>query len=232
MGYMISKKYSEKSKKLNHFNVIYFFVIVILVVNLAACSNGQNTELDDSDPDSILVVPNDGAETHDAYPVATPIMGTVTELDSEVYPAQPTPFEPSVDAYPIQEPSNDTEDVIEEYPAPEPTYATNGDRFRFDPIMASNNEVTGSAPPNMALSIVDITYAGTILGQGHSDVDGQFSVPVSGLIEGHRIGISLADIPPGETLQSTIEQLYPYRGDNYQMVPNIGVFFETTLVEP
>ena len=230
MDNMIAKMYSEKSVFFNRLSVIYLFVVLFLAINLTACGNGQNMELDEDNSESIPVVLNDGDESSDAYPATA----SMADTDQEAYPA---PVDTSIEAYPIQESvvdSNNVEEIngIDAYPVPEPVYATDGVRFSFDPVGVSSNEVTGTAPPDLLLAIVDITYAGTILGEGRSDADGRFSIPVSGLIDGHRIGISLMNIPPGETLASMVEQSFPYRGENYQMVPNIGTFLETTLIEP
>jgi hypothetical protein len=106
-------------------------------------------------------------------------------------------------------------------------------RFRFDqPLQAGATTVSGQAPPDVALAIADITFNGAILGSGRSDSDGRFSIPVSPLPDGHRIGITVAELRPGQTISDMSAEYYPYRGDGFMNLPNIGVFFETALVEP
>lgn len=157
---------------------------------------------------------------------------------------QKTPLPPSTGAaYPISTP------IVAEYPAPvNDAQATNesaypapalpgprvdpAERFRFDlPLPANNTIVTGQAPENLPLAIVDVTFAGVILGSGLSDENGRFEIPVTPLPEGHRIGIALASLKPGAEFQDKLTELYPYRGDGYMMVPDIGVFFDTAMTE-
>jgi hypothetical protein len=104
-------------------------------------------------------------------------------------------------------------------------------RFRFDqPLQAGATTVSGQAPPDVALAIADITFNGAILGSGRSDSDGRFSIPVSPLPGDHRIGLTVAELRPGQTISEMSDEYYPYRGDGFMNLPNIGVFFETALV--
>jgi hypothetical protein len=151
------------------------------------------------------------SSTESAYPISTPVVAE--------YPA----------------PLTDEQAVIESaYPAPaEPDPRVDpSERFRFDlPLAANNTIVSGEAPENLPLAIVDVTFAGEILGSGQSDENGRFEIPVTPLPAGHRIGIALASLEPGVEFQDKLTELYPYRGDGYMMVPDIGVFFETAMTE-
>jgi hypothetical protein len=119
------------------------------------------------------------------------------------------------------------------YPPSQVAEAFKEPRFRFDqPLAADATTVSGQAPPDVALAIADITFNGAILGSGRSDADGRFSIPVSPLPAGHRIGVTVAELRPGQTISDMSAEYYPHRGDGFMNLPNLGVFFETALVEP
>ena len=104
--------------------------------------------------------------------------------------------------------------------------------FRFDlPINPGDTLITGQAPPNFPLAIVDVTFNGVVLGSGVSDADGQFSVGVQEIPDGHRIGITFAELEPGKTIADLSEEYFPYRGDGFMNLPNIGILFDTILIE-
>jgi hypothetical protein len=119
----------------------------------------------------------------------------------------------------------------EAYPPPTETFLE--PRFRFDqPVTVASTTVTGQAPPGLALAILDVTYNGAILGAGRSDDNGRFAIPVSGLVEGNRIGIAIGELAEGQTLSQMLEQYYPYRGEGFMNLPNVGVFLDTVQVQP
>ncbi len=106
-------------------------------------------------------------------------------------------------------------------------------RFRFDtPITAATAIITGQAPPDTSLAIMDVTYNGSLLGAGRSDSSGRFSIPVSGLVAGNRIGIGIGEIPSGQSLNDLAEHYFPYRGEGFMNLPNVGIFYDTVLIEP
>jgi hypothetical protein len=100
------------------------------------------------------------------------------------------------------------------------------------PLQAGSTEVTGQAPPNLQLAIVDITYNGVVLGSDPSDDRGNFAIAVSPLQAGHRIGITFAQLDPGRTLEEMSVEYYEHRGPGFMNVPNVGIFFDTALVTP
>ena len=69
--------------------------------------------------------------------------------------------------------------------------------------------VTGQAPPNLTLSVVDMTFNGAVLGNGRSDEEGLFEIQVTALPAGHRIGILLAEADAGLTYQETLDKYFP-----------------------
>jgi hypothetical protein len=121
------------------------------------------------------------------------------------------------------------------YPPPSATSeeAPEGPTFQFQlPLKAGDRIVSGTAPPGLDLAIADITFNGVTLGTGTSDRDGNFAINVSPLLDGHRVGITVAELEPGHTLEETSVQLFPFRGAGFMNIPNLGVFFDTALVEP
>lgn len=150
----------------------------------------------------------------------------------ESYPsAQPTQPDPTLEAYPAGGVSSEPVPAQDPYPAEEESDIEAA--FVFDiytPIEAGNTTVTGQAPPNLALTILDMTFNGATLGSGSSDASGQFDIAVSELPAGHRIGILLSESDGGLTYQETLEKYFPYVGDGALNVPNIGLLFDTELV--
>jgi hypothetical protein len=121
--------------------------------------------------------------------------------------------------------------VPEAYPPAEETFLE--PRFRFDqPVAAGATTITGQAPPGLALAVLDVTYNGALLGTGRSDDSGRFTIPVSGLVAGNRIGIAIGELAEGQTLNQMVEQYYPYRGEGFMNLPNVGIFFDTVQVQP
>lgn len=154
-----------------------------------------------------------GSSAAEAYPppAATPITGA--------YPAPATAA-----AIPTTNP----------YPGPDSTpVVLDAPRFAFDATLyAGDTVVSGQSPPDLSLAISDVTFGNVPLGVGVSDADGRFSIQVSPLPEGHRVGITLAELPPGKTFEEAAEELAKYRGEQFMSIPNIGVFFDTALVQP
>ena len=142
----------------------------------------------------------------------------------------------SNDAYPATSgyPGIDTTESPSSMPYPpppsEPQGGDRGPRFIITPPYASDNVVTGTAPRNLELAIVDVTLAGIILGIGESNSDGEFSINVSELRGGHRIGITVFDRTT--TMEDIAVEYYEYRGDGFYNVPNVGVFMDTVQVNP
>jgi hypothetical protein len=116
-------------------------------------------------------------------------------------------------------------------PAAEETFLE--PRFRIDqPVTTAATTITGQAPPNLTLAVLDVTYGGSPLGIGQSDANGAFAISVSGLTAGNRIGLAIGALPEGMDIAQTAEMYFPHRGEGFQNLPNIGVFYDTTLVEP
>ncbi len=147
--------------------------------------------------------------------------------------AYPPPAElPMVEeAYPVETlPLPSPTLVPGSYPAAEEVFAE--PRFRLDlPLNVQDRVVNGQAPPNLALAVVDVSSGGGVLGVGSSDADGRFSIGVSGLPDGHRVGITFSKLRPGKTHADMSREYFPHRGEGFMNIPNIGIFFDTAMVE-
>lgn len=119
------------------------------------------------------------------------------------------------------------------YPAVATAEVFQEPRFRIDqPVGVNSSAITGQAPPNTPIAVLDITYNGAVLGIGRSDENGRFSIPVSGLVSGNRIGLGISELAPGQTLEQMAEMYFPYRGEGYMNIPNLGMYFDTALITP
>lgn len=159
--------------------------------------------------------------TEPAAPAATPV-------DESGYPA--------ADAESGYPPAGDEEAAEAAYPPPRAEEAIGGPKgpnFSLDrPLQAGATTVSGQAPGELNLAIVDVTFAGEILGTGRSGADGSFSISVSPLREGHTVGVTISSLEGDQTMEEFAVEYYPYRGEGYTNVPNIGVFFDTAVVQP
>ncbi len=178
-----------------------------LVLFLAACGQSNNNQ----------------NSTQTAAPRAT-----IAQTDS--YPA---PGVSQTDSYPASS-QGVASNNGQAYPAvTDLPIATDKPRFQFatEPT-AGMTMLEGSAPPNLSLAVIDITFNGVVLGQGISDSEGRFAISVTPLPAGHRVGIGLATLEEGKTYEQSVEELFPYRGENFMNIPNVGIYFETAMVQP
>ncbi len=166
-------------------------------------------------------------------------LGAATAPAGEAAATSTAPAAPDEGAYPAAESVNpypaegEGAAPAESYPAPATEEALLEPRFRIDqPVTAATTTITGQAPPNLVLAILDVSYGGVPLGSGRSDAEGGFAIPVSGLTAGNRIGLAIGELPEGMDIAQTAETYFPYRGEGFQNLPNLGVFYDTTLVQP
>lgn len=191
----------------------------IALLGLAACGPAANSP---AAAEPTQAAPAQGEGQSDAMATST-----VPALPAESYPA-PTQVDTSSEPYPPPPPQTI---LSGDYPAP--TVETFLEpRFRFDtPLASGATVVTGQAPPDVALAVLDVTYNGALLGTGRSDADGRFSINVAPLPGGNRIGLTIGELANGQTLNQMAETYFPYRGDGFMNLPNIGILFETALVD-
>lgn len=180
---------------------------------LAACGPGANQA------EATIAPALESAPTTDPVPTAPPA--------GEAYP--PAVAAP-VEAYPSDQAAPPTV-APEAYPSVVETFQE--PRFRIDqPVAATATTITGQAPPGTSLAVMDVTYNGALLGTGRSDDSGRFTIPVTGLVAGNRIGLAVGELAEGQTLSQMAEQFFPYRGEGFMNLPNVGIFFDTVQVAP
>jgi hypothetical protein len=116
------------------------------------------------------------------------------------------------------------------YPAP-PEVATDKPAFQIDlPLTTGATTVTGQAPEEgLPLAIVDVSFGGGILGTGLSGEDGRFSIPITPLPGGHRIGVTITELEAGATFEEIAETYFPYRGEGFMNIPNLGIFYDSAM---
>lgn len=148
-------------------------------------------------------------------------------LNESGYPAEGSQL-----GYPVpSEAASDPAGYPPPAPSAEPTRATDGVIFSFsEPITAGQTQISGTAPPMLSIAIVNVTYNGSVLGTGSSGQDGNFTINVSPVPAGVRLGIALAQLDDYPSLDAAVNDLYGYRGDNFMNVPNVGIYFETFKV--
>ena len=195
---------------------------LLTVALLAAACGGAATTTTPTLPAATEAAPDGGAlaaSDATATPPAAP--------GGDAYPA---PDVAVVDPYPAE---GEAALPAESYPPPAVEETFLEPRFRIDqPVTTAATTITGQAPPNLTLAVLDVTYGGSPLGIGQSDANGAFAISVSGLTAGNRIGLAIGALPEGMDIAQTAEMYFPHRGEGFQNLPNIGVFYDTTLVEP
>ncbi len=134
-------------------------------------------------------------------------------------------------SYPVGETGYPTRSTVSENPAyPAPSNIDESERFKIDqPLIIGSTTVTGQAPKNLSLAIVNISLGGTILGTGVSGEDGRFTINVTPIPEGFRIGLTVTDVEAGTTFEEVAIELYDYRGEGYMSIPSVGVFFDSAM---
>lgn len=158
-----------------------------------------------------------------AIPTATPPSAEypAPETVTEAYPGTTEGGVPSSDA------PTDT------YPPPAVEEVYLEPRFSIDqPVTANATTVSGQALPNTPIAVLDVTFNGAVLGTGRADGDGRFSIEVSPLIDGNRIGITVAELEAGQTFEQMVEKYFPHRGEGFMNIPNVGIIFDTVQVQP
>ncbi len=197
-------------------------LIALLFLVLAACGSPvapDSTAPVSDQPNGENASPLQSVEEN-AAEEGYPVQSFEEDIAEEAYPVEPLPLpSPTIDP--------------ENYPPPPPEEVFAEPRFRFDlPLNAGNTLVTGQAPPDLALAIADVTLNGVVLGVGVSDSDGRFSISVQELPDGHRVGVTFAELQAGKTLADMSREYFPHRGEGFMNLPNLGIFFDTEMVEP
>lgn len=199
---------------------IWLLLLLGLLLLSAAC--GPTAPAGESE--GTLEQPVDSA----AAATATPM-----PIGENAYPAPQAPLPTEAPgSYPVEPDLPPTATPFPDvYPPPPAEEQFLEPRFAFDlPLQAGAAVVTGQAPPNLSIALVDVTSNGTLLGSGVTTADGTFSIGVQGLPEGNRIGITFGELEPGLDIADMSIKYFPYRGENFMNLPNVGIMLETALV--
>jgi len=103
-------------------------------------------------------------------------------------------------------------------------------RFQIDrPVKAGDTLVKGNGPAGVSIVIFNVTF-GMPIGTGVIDADNRFAVSVPPLEPNIRIGVGV-DAPDGQDF--TPEEFYSdkYKGEGALLVPFIGYFQDTVMVQ-
>jgi predicted small lipoprotein YifL len=105
--------------------------------------------------------------------------------------------------------------------------------FRLEkPLRAGDIAVRGSGPPDVPIIIANVTLMGTPLIFGEIGPDGHFEFDLPApLEENHRIGLALGDLTGTPWSEEMFRDPVSY-GDEPQTVPQVGFFYDTSLVKP
>lgn len=110
--------------------------------------------------------------------------------------------------------------------------APNVEPFRLDtPIVESATRVSGSGPAGVPILLQDITLGGIVLASGAINANNRFEFQLEEPLEGgHRIGIALGDLSGTKWEQGDFSN-ESYYGEGALSVPQVGFFFDTSMVE-
>jgi len=183
-------------------------ILLIFVLLLAACGSEDTSIPTPAVPDQqgVESVPVPGQE---AYPPPTAV------ISAETYPFPAAVVSP--ETYPP--PAAVVPQIA--YPASNP----NAILLAFDkPVQSTDTAVTGVGQPGLTIYIVNMTFMGEELGSGVIGPDGVFSIPVTALQPGTRVGLT-ADVT---TLSFTEYDILP--GEGEISMPRIGYFYDSVVL--
>jgi hypothetical protein len=211
--------------------ILLLFMLVLLLATTAAC--GPSTEPADVAATQTQVE-EPTVESMPAEEEAQPADEVQGDAAQESYPPQPPTRAILEENYPAETPVPPTATPFPEvYPPPTVTEVFAEPRIRLDlPVTVNATEVSGTAPPGLALAAVDVTYNGALLGSGTTGRDGRFTIPVEGLIEGNRLGLTFSELEDGLSMADMSIKYFPHRGEGFMNLPNVGIMLDTTLIQP
>jgi hypothetical protein len=86
---------------------------------------------------------------------------------------------------------------------------------------SSSLVISGKVPPNISVSIINITMAGSEIISGNADNEGVFRFQISDDIKGCRIGL---------VVNGNFDSSQYQPGNNAMNVPQIGYFWDTLVI--
>ncbi len=119
------------------------------------------------------------------------------------------------------------------YPPPNRAAPTGKEvRFQIDrPVKVGDTVVRGSGPTGIPIVIMNVTMMGTILGGDDVGPDNRFEVEVPPLEPNIRIGLAIGDLTGTSHTWEEFQSEW-YKGKEALLVPLVGYFQDTALVQP
>jgi hypothetical protein len=133
---------------------------------------------------------------------------------------------------PVQETPMATSTNEMPYPPPlqEPTRDPNVKPFQLTkPIYEGATDIVGSGTPGVPIILLNTTRMGEFIGATTIGQDGDFTIPVTGLEKGERIGLGLGVLTDTKWEQTDFTSP-SYFGDEAQLIPQVGFFYDTAMV--
>ena len=219
------------TKRTQSRQILAALVLALVLATASACGPSTESPAEEA-AESQVVEPT--AEAMPTEEEAQPAEEAQGDAAQEGYPPQPPTREALEENYPVETPVPPTATPFPDvYPPPTVTEVFAEPRIRLDlPVSVNDSEVSGTAPAGLELAVVDITYNGTLLGNARTGSDGRFTIPVEGLIEGNRIGLTFGELEAGLSLADMSIKYYPHRGEGFMNLPNVGIMLDTTLIQP
>jgi len=144
---------------------------------------------------------------------------TVSSSSKVPYPINTPAALPSGGAYPVNTP--------EAIPSAKGKITP----FHLDKLLfEGTTQVTGTGPAGVPISLQDVTFMGTVLAQTVIGSDDTFMFQVTALEKNHRIGIALGDLT-GTRWKPEDFNNAAYQGEEPMLVPQVGFFYDTALVQ-
>jgi len=100
---------------------------------------------------------------------------------------------------------------------PEPRLVRGPD-FRIEQPVAGDTVVIGTGPANIKINIVDVSWGGAVIGAGTINPDGTFTIDVTPIEGGNRVGVMLADLNDSGYTNEDFRN-----NENYQDLPMVGL---------
>jgi hypothetical protein len=143
--------------------------------------------------------------------ISPPYPGSGTTTNSQAYPV------PGNSAYPPPNKSSNIKPIA----------------FRLNkPLREGDTTVSGSGPADLPIIISDVTFNGNELAKGTIGSDGKFMIKLANPLEkNHRIGVALGDLSGTQWAGEAFSDP-GFFGEEYQQIPMVGFFYDTTMVQP
>lgn len=144
------------------------------------------------------------------------VLTSTSSCVSEEPTAPASPLSPIPSTSPIQTEIGDTKEL---------------DFSLDEPLLQGDTEVSGTGPGDLAITIVDVTLMGEVLGRGNIGPAGYFKIQVEpALIANHRIGIMVDAEATDQVTEELLRRLSEAQGEGAITLPRIGRIYDAASV--